>query len=90
MLVLAVLFSLLGFFLCLIAHFYYVKSAKGMHYRYFYITYVCFMLGFVGFNLPHVGPTSQAIAEIFLVLGGTGFIGLILSLYYSMMSVSKN
>lgn len=78
------------YFLALIAKFYRLKSGNGLHHNYYYFTAIVLITGQT-LSLE-VLPVLivQYISTGLVVVGGTGFIILTLSLYKSMMSVNKS
>jgi len=83
----AILFGMVGFYLTLIAKFYRQKFSKGPPYRYLQIALAVIIVGlllklnlFAPF-LPHYVPSGLIIA------GGLGFTALCYALYRTMMSV---
>jgi H+/Cl- antiporter ClcA len=83
----ALLFGMVGFYLTLIAKFYRQKFSKGPPYRWLQVALAVLIAGLVlklnllGAFLPHYVPSGLIIA------GGLGFTALCYALYRTMMSV---
>lgn len=82
----AILFGIVGFYLTLIAKFYRQKFFKGPPYRYLQLALAVLIAGLllkagVFAFLPHY------VASAFIIAGGLGFTALCYALYRTMMSV---
>jgi|GEM_PF-6754658 len=81
------LLGLLGVWPCLIAHFYYLKAGRGIHYLYYYASLLVFLVGQVVLNFFSVSHLWWGV--ILLFLGALSYITLLSLLYRSMMSIRK-
>lgn len=85
----AILYAILGLCICLVAHFYFVKSHRGFHHQYFYLAHFVFVLGLGLHNMgEHIAVLMWASQGLVLV-GGVAFIVLMIGLYRSMMSIRR-
>jgi uncharacterized membrane protein YoaK (UPF0700 family) len=86
MLLISLLFSVVGFYLTLIAKFYRMKFSKGPPHRYLQMALAVLVAGLVlRLDFIHLLPTS--IADGIICAGGLAFSGLGYALYRTMMSV---
>ena len=86
MLLTAVLFGVMGFYLTLIAKFYRQKFQKGPPYRYLQVSLTILIAGLL-LSLNFFPFLPAFLPSVLVCLGGVGFTGLCYALYRTMMSV---